>query len=227
MKKKLITSAVVLVILAVVTMTILYFVGDKMIDSIFDSEIDSLLDEEEMSINTEDDEKVQKGNKEENSSNYEQAGTAEVIDEDSSVPASDEEKNTATDSVKKTKNVINKNADVSNASGSAKGINETDNNDKSPKAEENGEQKIEAKNQFATNDIKEVKDSVTPTDKISIAAMLLKKLSASDINELKSMLSGGVTAAEKQRAKEIAYKRFSEEEIKEIYKIYRKYVYGQ
>lgn len=216
-----------MVILAVVTMTILYFVGDKMIDSIFDSEIDSLLDEEEMSINTEDDEKVQKGNKEENSSNYEQAGTAEVIDEDSSVPASDEEKNTATDSVKKTKNVINKNADVSNASGSAKGINETDNNDKSPKAEENGEQKIEAKNQFATNDIKEVKDSVTPTDKISIAAMLLKKLSASDINELKSMLSGGVTAAEKQRAKEIAYKRFSEEEIKEIYKIYRKYVYGQ
>lgn len=243
MKKKLITSAVVLVILAVVTMTILYFVGDRMIDSIFESEIEAQLNEEKPSAD-------------ESGKNEQNTETAKESDEEDNdtenngeVPIDGETVNNLGDKKTGTSAVIDNNSSKSvtgtkNADGAEKAENgskaeksdkvkplkaQADEKQAEPQKNEAGdknEQELVAKTNFTADDLNEVKSKVTAADKISVAAMLLKKLSASDINELKSMLPGGISAAEKQRAKAIVYKRFNEDEIKIIIDIYMKYVYG-
>ncbi len=77
---------------------------------------------------------------------------------------------------------------------------------------------------FTPEKIVQVKNKVSTVDKIEASALALKRLSLSDINELISMISGGVTREEKERAKQIAYSRFSEEEIKKIKEMYAKYI---
>lgn len=72
--------------------------------------------------------------------------------------------------------------------------------------------------------IKDVKDEVTSADKVVAASMVMKKLSASDISTLQGMLSGGLSAEEKEKAKDIAYSRFTEEEIAKIKELYHKYM---
>ena len=72
--------------------------------------------------------------------------------------------------------------------------------------------------------IKDVKDEVTSADKVVAASMVMKKLSASDISALQGMLSGGLSAEEKEKAKDIAYARFTEEEIAKIKELYHKYM---
>ena len=72
--------------------------------------------------------------------------------------------------------------------------------------------------------IKDVKDEVTSADKVVAASMVMKKLSASDISTLQGMLSGGLSAEEKEKAKDIAYARFTEEEIAKIKELYHKYM---
>lgn len=73
-------------------------------------------------------------------------------------------------------------------------------------------------------EIKEAKDSVTVVDKATIAAMVMKNLTASDIAELQGLAAGGLTTEEKQRAKEIAYSRFTPQEIETIKDMYTKYL---
>lgn len=72
--------------------------------------------------------------------------------------------------------------------------------------------------------IQSVKDEVTSADKVVAASMVMKKLSASDISTLQGMLSGGLSAEEKEKAKDIAYSRFTEEEIAKIKELYHKYM---
>lgn len=56
------------------------------------------------------------------------------------------------------------------------------------------------------------------------ASLVLKRLSASDIDELKGMLSGGISKEEHQMAMQMLYSRFTDSEIEEIKKIYDKYM---
>lgn len=72
--------------------------------------------------------------------------------------------------------------------------------------------------------MQEIKDEVTPQDKVSAAAMVMSRLTSGDMVKLKSMLKGGLTAEEKAEAKKIAYASFSSEEIKEIKEMYYKYM---
>lgn len=71
--------------------------------------------------------------------------------------------------------------------------------------------------------INEIKDSVGAKDKMEVAAMALKKFSASEINELKKIPIGGITNEEKQKLKELLYSRFTKEEIAKIMEMYKKY----
>lgn len=77
---------------------------------------------------------------------------------------------------------------------------------------------------ITVSELETVKDKVTPNDKVYIANMVLKKLTSADIEELMSMLPGGLTPEEKKRAKEIAYSRFSGDEISTIIEMYVKYM---
>lgn len=72
--------------------------------------------------------------------------------------------------------------------------------------------------------MKEIKEEVTATDKIEAATMVMSKLSTSEIDKLKGMLSGGLTAEEKAEAKKIAFANFTSEEIAKIKEMYTKYM---
>jgi len=70
----------------------------------------------------------------------------------------------------------------------------------------------------------EVKDKITSGDKVAIANFVMKKLTQDDIKELTNLVAGGLTLEEKRRAKEIAYSRFSGDEINTIITLYAKYI---
>ena len=65
---------------------------------------------------------------------------------------------------------------------------------------------------------------VSMEDKRRILQLVMRKLSADDINYLLGLLKGGLTAKEKKQAVELAYKRFTSEEIAEIKSYYKKYM---
>ena len=72
--------------------------------------------------------------------------------------------------------------------------------------------------------LESAKVKITASDKVTVANFLLKKLTKEDVNELTSMLSRGLTAEDKKRAKEIAYARFTKEEIETVIELYTKYM---
>lgn len=72
--------------------------------------------------------------------------------------------------------------------------------------------------------VKEIKEQISPTDKVEAAALVIKRLSKEDIDTLTQLLSGGITAEEKEKAKEIMFSRFTEEEITRIKEMYIKYM---
>lgn len=74
----------------------------------------------------------------------------------------------------------------------------------------------------ADDKIKEAQDSVSFVDKAK-ALKLLTKLSPSDIGMLKTMMSGGVSAEEKEKARNLALKKFTEKELEVIKDLYNKY----
>jgi hypothetical protein len=111
--------------------------------------------------------------------------------------------------------------EITNPSGNSDQKPETpESNISKPETSNSNDQKI----QYTVEQMNEVKEKVTAVDKISSAALLIKRLNTADINELKSMLPGGVDAAEKKRAKEIMYQRFTPEEIETIQSLYQKYM---
>jgi hypothetical protein len=77
---------------------------------------------------------------------------------------------------------------------------------------------------ISRDQIVEVKDRVSAIDKISAGTLILKRLSPSDLSELKGMLSNGVSSEEKSRAKAMVYQRFTPDEVKEIKAMYSKYM---
>ncbi|MDP4109027.1 MAG: hypothetical protein Q8878_03250 [Bacillota bacterium] len=76
---------------------------------------------------------------------------------------------------------------------------------------------------FSAKQAKKIEDSVTASDKISASALILSKLSSSDIKYLTGLLAGGLTAEEKAAAKKLCFERFSQEDIQKIYSLYKKY----
>ncbi len=72
--------------------------------------------------------------------------------------------------------------------------------------------------------IEQIKDEVSAADKISAAALVLKRLSSEDIKVLKDMLDNGLSGADREKAKALAYSRFTEEEIEKIKEMYEKYM---
>jgi len=70
----------------------------------------------------------------------------------------------------------------------------------------------------------EIKNQVTAPEKVTAAVMVMSKLSTAEINQLKSLLAGGLTAEEKAKAKSIAFANFSSKEIEEIKDMYTKYM---
>ncbi len=71
--------------------------------------------------------------------------------------------------------------------------------------------------------VNEIKDEVSASDKITAAALAIKRLSSSDINTLKGMLAGGLSEEELSKAKALAYARFTKDEIAQIKEMYARY----
>ena len=72
--------------------------------------------------------------------------------------------------------------------------------------------------------LENIKGNIAAGDKVAIANFVFKKLTQDDIKEITAMIAGGLTSDEKKRAKQIAYSRFSDSEIKTIIQLYNKYM---
>lgn len=79
------------------------------------------------------------------------------------------------------------------------------------------------KNVIDLNKIKKIKESVTPQDKMMLAADVLKKFSQDEINQVTELVKGGVTEVEKQKIKEIVNVKFSQDEIEKLKTMFQKY----
>jgi hypothetical protein len=78
-------------------------------------------------------------------------------------------------------------------------------------------------NQPIKEEMEIIKRKAPVSEKVSLATLVLSKLSPSDISELKGMLKDGITAEEEARAKQILYSRFTAEDIERIKEAYIKY----
>lgn len=74
---------------------------------------------------------------------------------------------------------------------------------------------------------KKVQESITAKEKARVSAILLKKLSASDISTFMDLSKGGLTHEEKDQAKKIILQKLSEDEYNELIAIAAKYGLSQ
>lgn len=72
--------------------------------------------------------------------------------------------------------------------------------------------------------LEEIKESITPKDKVAAAKIVLSELSKSDINKLTKLSAGGITQDEKAEMKSIVYSKLTPEEIEEVKAMYTKYM---
>lgn len=100
--------------------------------------------------------------------------------------------------------------------------NESNNKQSSNKPKDNTSNSNKSNDKTADDKIKEAQDSVSFKDKAK-ALSLLTKLSPSDISMLKTMMSGGVSAEEKAKARKLALEKFTEKELEVIKDLYNKY----
>lgn len=75
--------------------------------------------------------------------------------------------------------------------------------------------------------VEAVQKSVTLGEKLKLANVLMKRLSASDIDLFLSMLSGGMTVQEKRAARDIMLERLTPEEYNDLIQIAAKYGLSQ
>ncbi len=81
------------------------------------------------------------------------------------------------------------------------------------------------KEQTITADkIEEIKDKVSFKDKMEISTMVLKRLSTSDINNLRKMTSNGLNDTEVDYAKDLVKSKFTEDEVVKIKDMYNKFM---
>lgn len=85
-------------------------------------------------------------------------------------------------------------------------------------------QPVESHTAITEEKIDEIKDKISFNDKMTAAALVLKRLSSSDIKRLTEMVKNGLSSTEKAAAVSLVYERFSEEEVKLIKDMYYKYM---
>jgi hypothetical protein len=78
--------------------------------------------------------------------------------------------------------------------------------------------------QITKDKLENIKEAVTPSDKMAAATLVLGKLSKSDINHLTQLSTGGITSEEKEEMKKIVYSRFTAAEVEQIKEMYIKYM---
>ncbi|KRE57648.1 hypothetical protein [Paenibacillus sp. Soil750] len=81
--------------------------------------------------------------------------------------------------------------------------------------------------QITTEKAKEVQDSITLKEKASVTSVLLKKLSASDLQLFAKMAGNGLSVDEKKKAKDIILQKLSEDEYNQLIGIAAKYGLSQ
>lgn len=77
---------------------------------------------------------------------------------------------------------------------------------------------------FSEDTIQDIQESISLEDKAKLMKLVLSKLSFSDINLLKGLLTGGITEEERRKAMEFAQEKFNEEELERFMQIFAKYV---
>lgn len=81
--------------------------------------------------------------------------------------------------------------------------------------------------QVTTEKGKAVEESISLKEKAAVTSVLLKKLSASDLQLFAKMAGSGISDEEKKKAKEIILKKLSEDEYNELIQIAAKYGLSQ
>lgn len=84
----------------------------------------------------------------------------------------------------------------------------------SSEAQDNEQMKYEAS--ISAEKASQAQEQITLKDKARVTSVLLKRLSSSDIQQLSSLASGGVSVEEKRQAKEIILDRLNEDEYNEL-----------
>lgn len=72
-------------------------------------------------------------------------------------------------------------------------------------------------------DVKNIKKNTPTTEKVSTTAYILSKFSPGELNEIRSLMAGGMTLEKKQKIKGIVYSKFSQSEVQELIAKYNKY----
>jgi hypothetical protein len=208
MKKIIISITIVIFVLAGIALVVMYNLGDRIIEEAIKGNL--------LSIDTAAAEKTPEDSVENNGTKPVQNENAGTADENSAgnnpdatapAPGGKEGQAAAPDK-------------GGNAGKPASGEKPADNKpkpaDTKPKPAEETELTPERINQ--------IKNEVSAADKISAAALALKRLSASDIKELTDMLNHGLSKADREKAKALAYARFTPDEIEKIKEMYEKYM---
>lgn len=81
--------------------------------------------------------------------------------------------------------------------------------------------------QITTEKAKEVQDAITLKEKASVTSVLLKKLSASDLQLFAKMAGNGLSVDEKKKAKDIILQKLTEDEYNQLIGIAAKYGLSQ
>ncbi|WP_052702776.1 hypothetical protein [Paenibacillus beijingensis] len=92
-----------------------------------------------------------------------------------------------------------------------------------PSSSNGGSAKPDPAGDVTTDKAKEVKESLTVSDKANAATILMKSLSASDIDELRELAKGGLTVEEKRTAKSILLNKLSESDYDKLSGLAKKY----
>ncbi|MGG1312896.1 hypothetical protein [Cohnella laeviribosi] len=81
--------------------------------------------------------------------------------------------------------------------------------------------------EISVDKAEEVKESISFSEKTKVMAVMLKRLSPSDIKTLQQLASGGLTVEKKKEAKELILKKLTEDEYNELIAIAKKYGLSQ
>lgn len=206
MKKVIIGIITFLVVISIIGYVVLVKIGDYMLSSMIDSELEQLLSEE---LIPEDSDNIFDPSGEVPQSN------GSSVEGDITVNPPNQSTNNSGDGINKPQSEPNpeKNEPASPTQSQAPSHPPLPSNP--PK---------QTPPPITVDTIAEIKDSVTNNDKAKAATLVLSNLTSSDIKILQTFLSGGITPQEAKKAKEIAYARFSDEDIKTVKELYYKYM---
>ena len=77
---------------------------------------------------------------------------------------------------------------------------------------------------FTVSKIDEIKKEISADDRIYAAALVVQRLSAEVISELREMVSDGLDAQEREKITQLVYAKFTAEDIVKIKELYTKYI---